>query len=173
MTLHKRVSHAAIAVFFLLFFFLPASIICAADTELCSGLTVPEATEMLGVAETDIGVFENKLPVSPDDSADKVYTTPPSSCRFSSRADFLKSISYVVYVFSSKDRAMKDFNAMKDNFETVAQIQTVGLGDMAFLVDDKRFQRTVGLKKNVLVDVLSPKSAELQKLILEKVLKEY
>ncbi len=173
MTLHYPFSRTAIAVFVLMLFLLPATILCAADTELCSGLTIEEAAEMLGVPEADIRASENKMPVSPDDSANNVYTTPPSSCTFSSQADFLKSVSYVVYVFSSDTQAMKDFNTMKANFETVAQTQAVGLGDRAFRVDDKRFQRTVGLEKNVLVDVLSPKTAELQQQILQQVLKEY
>lgn len=176
MTLNYRFSLPAVSVFILIWMasLFPGMVLFAADANLCTGITVREAAGMLGVPESDIRAAGHEIPVSPDDIKNKVYKTPPCNCSFRSTTDFLKSVNYVVYVFSSDKQAVREFNTMKANYETVSQTQAVAeTGDMAFRVDDKRFQRMVGLKKNVLVDVLSPKTAELQQQIIEQVLKTY
>lgn len=60
---------------------------------------------------------------------------------------------------------------MKNNFAIVCKVDAVpDLGDEAFWVGDKRFQRMVARRGNMLIDVLSPRNFDRQKKLIQMIL---
>ncbi len=132
-----------------------------------------EAARILKVAPDDLAFRAYPKGVSPDDQKKKTYKIPPCSYRFRSKSNFLKSISYVVYVFRRSEKAHSVFQTMRNNFSTVAKVEAVeSLGDEAFWVRDDRFHRLIAVRKNVMFDVVSPKDRRLQGQIIRILLKK-
>ncbi len=133
----------------------------------CAGLSMEEAAGILGVAVGDLRRGSQDLPVSPEDTRNKIYRTPPRSCWVRSASNLLKSISYTVYQYSDPGQARAAYNTMRENFATVARIDAVAVaGAEAFRVDDSRFRRTVARRHGVVIDILRPADAALQRRIM-------
>ena len=60
---------------------------------------------------------------------------------------------------------------MKNNFTTTSKVDAVSdLGNEAFWVGDKRFQRLVARQDNIVIDVLSPIDFNQQKKLIQLIL---
>jgi len=139
----------------------------------CQELSLEQVAALLGVPADDFRVSSYPQPVSPEDLQKKTYTTPPCSCSFRARSDFLKSVTYAVYVFSNPVEACSSWKTMREGFATVTNLKHVeGLGDKVFQVKDKRFKRLVACSGNVLIDVMNPTDPTLQKQLLRLLLEE-
>lgn len=165
----------AISVLFLNLGFMGANseIVAAetADTERCTSITFKEGAAILDVSTDDLQTTSHDIMVSPDDLQKKIYKTPPYNCTIRSKSDFLKSIAYITYIYSDPKQAHSDYIKMKKGYESVSTVEDIpGLGDKTFWVADNRFQRLVGAKGTVLVDILSPKDVNLQKQVIRLVL---
>lgn len=170
---YRFLLRVTIALMTAVVFIISGTALFADETDRCHGISLQQASAILGISPDDIHVSCQEIMISPEDIEKKIYRNPPYSCSFRSASNFLKSIHYNVYIFSSGMLAETEFNTLKTNFNTVAKTDPIqGAGDTAFRVEDKRFQRTVGLKKKVLVDVLSPKEGDLQKQVLALVLEK-
>jgi len=144
------------------------------DTSRCMGLSLEEAGAILGVSSTDLVVEGRDMMVSPQDLEKGLYRKTPHTCTFRSQNDFLRFVSYITYVHSSKQQARLEWERMKEGFETVSAVDAVpGVGDEAFWAGDSRFRRMVAVKGAVVVDVLNPKDFDLQKRILKSVLASF
>ncbi len=143
------------------------SIAFAGKDNSCSHeIPLDQAAAILGVAAGDLNHRSYEQPVSPENQKNKTYKFPPCIYRYRSKSDFLKSINYTVYDYNSSQKARSVFNTMRSNFETVAKVEAVsGLGDQAFWVNDDRFHRLVTIRGTVMIDVVSPKTPEVQKRI--------
>ena len=112
--------------------------------------------------------------VSPDDIKKKTFKMQPCNCAIRSNTNFLKSINYIFYVYNDHRQARIDFNKMQNNYATISKVEAVpDIGDKTFWVGDKRFQRMVSVKGDVLVDVLGPKEFDAQKQIISAVLANF
>ncbi len=137
------------------------------DAAPCGGLSMEEAAGILGVAVGDLRQGSQDLPVSPEDTRNKIYRTPPRFCWVRSASNLLKSISYTIYQYADPDQARAAYNTMRDNFATVARIDAVAApGTEAFRVDDSRFRRTVAHRHGVVIDIHRPADAALQRRIM-------
>ncbi|MCB2180802.1 MAG: hypothetical protein KQH63_02110 [Desulfobulbaceae bacterium] len=138
----------------------------------CDSITLENAAAFLLVPAADLQKRSSDVMVSPEDMQKKIYKAPPYSCIISSKSNFLKSINYVTYEYSDPGKARAEFNTMQQNFGTVSKVDVVpGIGDTTFHVADNRFQRMVAIKGNVVIDVLNPKDFEIQKQIMQQILK--
>ena len=137
------------------------------------GISLEKAASILDVASGDLVARSFKQGVSPNDVKKKTYAVPPCSYSYRAKTDFRKSIHYVVYAFNDPARARATFDRMKGNFATAAKVAEVpGVGETAFRVNDKRFDRFVVLDGKMMIDVLSPKDLKRQKGIVRLLLKK-
>ena len=140
-------------------------------TDCCSQMTAADAARILDISVDDLQTSSSDLMVSPEDQAKKIYKVPPCRCSIRSRSNFLKSITYVIYVYNDAGQAGSEYGTMKNGFESVARVDIVpNIGEATFWVGDSRFQRMVALKGALVVDVLSPKELELQKQIMARLM---
>jgi len=144
------------------------------DTGRCSSITLENAAAILGAAMADLQQSSHDLMVSPDDPREKVYSTPPFNCTIRSTANFLQSVTYVVYEFNDPGQARREFNRMREGFASVSGVEAVpDIGAEVFWAGDDRFQRMVAIKGKAMIDVLSPKDFNLQKQIISLVLDSF
>jgi len=150
--------------------------VLAAETNaenLCSIITLDKAAVILSVPEDDLHKNYRELMISPEDIENKTYKQPPVSCSIQSKSNFLKMVTFVIYVFNDSSLAQQEFDKMKQGFETVSKVNLIsGMGEKAFWVEDSRVQRLVARKNSKLVDILNPKDFNTQThtmhMILEK-----
>jgi hypothetical protein len=140
---------------------------------LCSIIPLEKAAEILSVPENDLQMSNRELMVSPEKVKNKTYQQPPLSCSIRSKSNFLKTITYVIYVFNDPSRAQMELKEMKQGFEAVSKVEMInGMGDEAFWAGDRRFQRFVARKNNKMIDIVSPKEfkhqADTMKMIMDK-----
>ena len=144
------------------------------STNRCDSITLENAATLLAVSPDDLQKSSNDLMVSPEDLQKKIYEIPPYNCTIRSKSNFLKSITYVTYVYNDPGQARIDFNKMRTGFESVSKLDIVPeIGDKTFWAGDNRFQRLVSIKGDVVIDVLSPKDLNLQKQIILLVLDKF
>lgn len=161
-------------------FFMLVTVLAAADglfaaepdsTLRCGDIALEEAAAILGVPVGDVVRSSTDIMVSPEEKEKNIYTVPPYTCSFRSQSNFLKTITYMTYIYADKKRAHREFLTMKNGFAAVAAVESVDrLGEEVFWVGDSRFQRMVAVQGNTVIDVLAPKEASLQKSILRLVL---
>ncbi|MBA3011913.1 MAG: hypothetical protein KKF12_09035 [Proteobacteria bacterium] len=140
---------------------------------LCSFIAVEKAAAILSLPVADLQKSHRELMVSPEDVKNKTYKQPPLSCSIRSKSNFLKMITYVIYVFNEPSHAQVELRKMKTGFETVSEVEMIkGMGEEAFWAGGKRFQRLVARKNNKMIDVLSPKEfnfqADIMQMIMDK-----
>ncbi len=141
------------------------------NTNCCGQIKAEDAATILGISVDDLQTSSSDLMVSPEDQEKKIYKVPPCRCSIRSRSNFLKSITYVIYVYNDDAQAGAEYNTMKNGFESVAKTEIVpNIGEATFWVGDNRFQRMVALKGAVVADVLSPKEFEIQKQIMARLM---
>ncbi len=142
------------------------------DTEdLCSFIPLEKAAVILSLPENDLQKSNRELMVSPEDVKNKTYKQPPLSCSIQSKSNFFKMITYITYVFNDPSHAQVELKKMKEGFKTVAEVEMIkGMGEEAFWVGDKRFQRLVARKNNKLIDVLNPKEFKFQTDIMQMIM---
>ena len=153
-----------------------ASPLLAADSTAgcCDRFAMDRAAAILAVSPDDLLRSSHDLMISPEDQQNHVYQTTPCNCTIRSKSNFLRSISYVTYVYTDPGRACAEFNRMRENFATVAKVDPIaGIGDHAFWVGDSRFQRLVAIRGGVVVDVLSPKDFAAQQQTVRLVLERF
>jgi len=143
------------------------------NQSLCNAVPFEKAAKILLTKESDLEKNTRELMVSPEDIKNKLYLEPPVSCSIRSKSNFLKTITFVSYVFNDPSRATLELKKMKQGFETVAKTETIiDMGDEAFWVKDARFQRLMARKNNRIIDILNPKEfnhqADIMKMILDK-----
>lgn len=132
----------------------------------CDAVPLENAAAILNVPVGDLEISSNDLVVSPEDIHNEVYKVPPYNCTIRAKSNFLNSITYVTYIYGDPVQARIEFNRMREGFESVSRIDEVpDVGDEAFLAGDKRFQRLVVKTGEAVVDILSPKEFNLQKII--------
>lgn len=173
MTIRKVVKITILWIFFLASGFLHSDFkTFASDIEnLCSFITIEKAAVILSLPENDLQKSHRELMVSPEDVKNKTYKQPPLSCSIRSKSNFLKMITYVIYVFNEPSHTQVELRKMKEGFETVSEVEMInGTGEEAFWAGDKRFQRLVARKNNKLIDVLSPKEFESQADIMQMIM---
>jgi len=161
--------------FFLFFALLSAHLEISAagqkGTSLCDSITLENGAVILAVSVSDLQKSSSDLLISPDDIEKQIYRAPPYKCTMRSKTNFLKSLSYIIYVYNNSEQARTEFNKMKKSFATVAKVDQIpGLGDETFRVEDSRFQRMVSIKGDLVLDVLNPKESNLQEQIVRLVL---
>lgn len=153
---------------------LDTSNLYSADSDgmrLCEAVTLQDAASVLAVNPEDLKFANRELMVSPEDLKNKLYISAPCLCSIRSTSDFSKSINYMTYIFSDAKMAKTEFEKMLNNYETVAKVDMVEkTGDSAFRVEDQRFQRTVVVKDEVLIDVLNPTDFASQMRIIRLVM---
>ncbi len=143
-------------------------------TKRCSGVTFENAATILAVSTNDLHKSSNDLMVSPEDLQKKIYKIHPYNCTIRAKSNFLKFITYTTYVYNDPGQARIDFNKMREAFGSVSKVDVVpDIGDEAFWAGDKRFQRMVAIKGDVLIDVLNPNDFSLQKRIIRMVLDKF
>ena len=140
-------------------------------TQRCRGITLENAATILTVSADDLKKSSRDLEVSPEDLQKKIYKIPPYNCTIRSKSNFLKFITYVTYAYNDPKQARKDFKKMQQNYESISKVEVVpDIGDETFWVGDRRFQRMVSIKGDIVIDVLSPKDFNHQKQIIRLVL---
>lgn len=141
------------------------------NTKYCTSISLENAATILGVSIDDLQTNNTDTMVSPDDIKKKTFKMPPYNCSIRSKSDFLKGISYIIYVYNDPGRALIEYNKMQNSYGTISKVDVVpGIGDETFWVSDNRFQRMVSIKKDVVIDVLNPKEFDLQKQIIRLIL---
>lgn len=175
MKLKQFVQLTTISILFLTLGLLCAnSNILASETDnsdRCSAIPLETAAGILNVSIEDLHKSSTDLMVSPDDLERKIYKTPPYTCSIRSKTNFLKLITYVVYVYNDPGQARLEFEKMKTGFETISKVDALpDIGDATFWAGDNRFQRMVSIKGGIVIDILSPKDFELQKQLIRQVL---
>jgi hypothetical protein len=178
MKLKKILRLTTISIFFFVMcFLLSVQMNFAAEkkhTNRCNSISLDKAATILVVSIDDLQKSNFDIMVSPDDIKKKTFKMQPCSCAIRSKTIFLKSINYITYVYNDPGQARIDFNKMQNNYSTISKVEVVpDIGDETFWVGDKRFQRMVSIKGNVLVDVLGPKEFDAQKQILSAVLGDF
>jgi hypothetical protein len=141
------------------------------STGRCKGITLENAATILGVSPDDLQKSTSDIMVSPEDLQEKIYKIHPYNCTIRSKSNFLKFLTYIVYVYNDPEQARREFNKMQKGFESVSRVDIVpDIGDKTFWVADNRFQRMISIKGSVVIDVLSPKEFTIQKQIIHLVL---
>lgn len=175
MTLKKILRLTTISILFItmcILFTVPQNFAAETDsTNRCNSISLESAASILIVSTDDLQKSNMDIMVSPDDIKNKTFKIQPCNCAIRSKSNFLKSINYIIYEYNDPKQARIDFNKMKNNYGTISKIDVVpDIGDGTFWVGDKRFQRMVSIKGDVLVDVLNPKEFDLQRQIISLVL---
>jgi hypothetical protein len=175
MMINKRLKVTIFGILFLAAGFLSSDFkALAAETgieTLCSSIPLKKAAVILSAPENDLQQSHRELMVSPEDIQKKIYKQPPLSCSIRSKTDFLKLITYVIYVFNDSSQAQVELKKIKEGFETVSKVEGIeNMGDEAFWVADQRFQRFVARKSNTMIDILSPKDFEHQTVIMQMIM---
>lgn len=142
--------------------------------DLCAyTISVEKAAAILGIQPGDLKVQSLKEMVSPDDTRNKTYQADPCRYSYSSKSNFLKRFSYVVYPYNNPRHARRDYDTMKSNFSTTSKVVEIPrLGDASFYVKDKRFPRLFAVKADVLVDVMNPRDVKLREKVAARVLEK-
>ena len=177
MKILKRLSRIITMLIFVLFLgvLCACSILSVAEAKgfpRCDNITLEDGAAILVVAVSDLQKSSSDLLISPDDIERQIYKAPPYKCTMRSKTNFLKSLSYIIYVYNNSEQARTEFNKMKESFATVAKVDQISeFGDETFRVEDSRFQRMVCIKGDLVLDILNPKESNLQKQIVRLVLK--
>ncbi len=136
--------------------------------DLCSFIPLEKAAAILSLSEDDLQKSHRELQVSPEDLQNNTYKQPPLSCSIRSKSNFLKMITYVVYIFNDPSHTALELKRMKEGYGTVSEIKDINdMGEEAFWVADARFQRLVARKDNKVIDILNPKEFQHQADIMQ------
>lgn len=79
----------------------------------CNSISLEKAATLLNVPVEDLRQSSSDLMISPEDIQKKIYETHPYTHTIRSTSNFLKLISYAIYVYHAPGQGRTDYETMK------------------------------------------------------------